>query len=146
MSLRAFHIVFLIVSTALSLLVGGWNFRAWRFSGDNLHLLMSIGAFLAAVGLVFYGQWFLRKIRTTRIPPLVIVLIGFLLTPRAAEACTVCYGEAAGPMIDGAKIGVYVLYGLVVLVQIGIISFFLVLRNRAKKYAAKQTTLTARGI
>ena len=62
----------------------------------------------------------------------------------------ICYllrrRQEAGPMIDGAKIGVYVLYGLVVLVQIGIISFFLVLRNRAKKYAEKQTTLTARGI
>ncbi len=146
MSLRAFHIFFLVVSTALSLLVGGWNFRAWRLSGDNLHLLMSIGSFLAAVGLLFYGQWFLRKIRTTRIPPLAIVLIGFLFAPRTAEACSVCYGEASGPMIDGAKVGVYVLYGLVVLVQFGIISFFLVLRNRAKKFAATQAIITARGL
>lgn len=144
MNLRVFHIVFIVASLGLSFLLAGWNFRAWNLGGAAWHLWLAVACALAGVGLVVYGQWFFRKVRSPqqerarrrkRIRPVPLVLLALWFAPRAAEACTVCYGEAEGPMIDGARIGVFVLYGLVLFVQIGLIAFFLTLRRRAKRYA-----------
>ncbi len=50
MSLKAFHIVFVIFSTLLALGVGGWCI-----------------SFACALALVIYGIWFYRKMKRLRI-------------------------------------------------------------------------------
>jgi hypothetical protein len=50
-------------------------------------------------------------------------------------ACPVCFGAAEGSMIDGAKIGVFVMLGVVFAVQGAFVGFFLYLRKRAKRIA-----------
>lgn len=50
-----------------------------------------------------------------------------------AAACPVCYGEASGDMIDGAKLSVLFLGGLVYLVIGGAAGVVLALRRRVRK-------------
>lgn len=63
MSLKTFHIVFVVVSTILALGFGVWAFREYRVSGDGTTVWAGVGSLLAAVALVVYGFWFLRKLK-----------------------------------------------------------------------------------
>ena len=57
MSLKAFHIVFIAITSLLSFLVGGW-----AISGGAKPSVALIG-FGAGIALVSYGVWFWRKIK-----------------------------------------------------------------------------------
>ena len=50
-------------------------------------------------------------------------------------ACTMCFGAEESGIIDGAKIGVLVMLGVLFAVQGGFVGFFLYLRKRAKRIA-----------
>jgi hypothetical protein len=50
-------------------------------------------------------------------------------------ACPVCFGAEETSMIDGAKLGVAVMLGILFVVQGGFVGFFLYLRKRAKRNA-----------
>ena len=50
-------------------------------------------------------------------------------------ACPVCFGAEETSMIDGAKLGVLVMLGVLFAVQGGFVGFFLYLRKRAKRIA-----------
>jgi hypothetical protein len=61
-----------------------------------------------------------------------VVLIGGSST---VLACPVCFGAEETSMIDGAKLGVLVMLGILFAVQGGFVGFFLYLRKRAKRIA-----------
>lgn len=63
MSLKAFHIVFIILSTALAIGFGIWATRDFAQSGSWVHLTLGVGSFLGSIVLVRYGFWFLRKLK-----------------------------------------------------------------------------------
>ena len=63
MSLKAFHIIFIAVCVVFSLGFGAWGIREYTASGTVSNLIMGIGAFIAAVALVIYGAWFLKKLK-----------------------------------------------------------------------------------
>jgi len=50
-------------------------------------------------------------------------------------ACPVCFGAEETSMIDGAKLGVFVMLAITLAVQGGYVGFFLYLRKRAKRIA-----------
>jgi hypothetical protein len=50
-------------------------------------------------------------------------------------ACPLCFGAAETPLIDGAKLGVLVMLGVLFAVQGAFLAFFLYLRKRAKENA-----------
>jgi hypothetical protein len=50
-------------------------------------------------------------------------------------ACPVCFGAEETSLIDGAKLGVLVMLGILFAVQGGFVAFFLYLRKRAKRSA-----------
>ena len=62
-SLKSFHIVFVICSFLLLAGFGYWALQAFQTSGEGLMLTLSLGSFLAAGALLFYGVWFLKKLR-----------------------------------------------------------------------------------
>jgi len=145
-SLRAFHLLFIAASTLLAFGLGGWCVHASRSAGAGNYLALGIASFVCGIGLIVYGAWFQRKIRSAeeererrrrsmhRVP---VLLAAWVLGSRAAEACSVCFGEADGPMIDAARLGVWLLFGLVLAIQIGFVAFFVQLHRRAKRYRAK---------
>jgi hypothetical protein len=67
MSLKGFHIVFIVFSTLLALGVGGWCIWVDLVEGGPIYLAGAICSFAAAVALVIYGVWFYRKMKRLRI-------------------------------------------------------------------------------
>ena len=63
MSLKAFHIFFIIVSTLLAFGFGLWAVDDFMESNSWVHLGLGLGSFVAGAALVRYGFWFLRKLK-----------------------------------------------------------------------------------
>lgn len=59
-----------------------------------------------------------------------IVLV--LLAAQAASACPVCWGNPDDPMVQSANAGIWVLLGIVALVQVGFAALFISFWRRAK--------------
>ena len=146
MSLRAFHLLFVTASTLLAFGFGGWCVHASRAAGSGGYLALGIASFATGLVLIAYGAWFRRKVRTAEqereqrrrnLHRLPVLLAAWVLGARAAEACSVCYGQAEGPMIDAARLGVWLLFGLVLAIQVSFVAFFVYLHRRAKRYRAK---------
>lgn len=62
MSLRAFHIVFVTVSTLLCLFFAVWAFGFSRESGAIITVLGVVGV-IGSLGMPVYGVFFYRKAR-----------------------------------------------------------------------------------
>ena len=143
MSLKNFHIVLISLSSLLAFAFGGWSIRAFTATDDVTNLLLGLFSLALGLGLIFYIVWFARRIHTrdeeerrkrNLIRPLALPVIIWFLGTRTAGACPVCYGEAEGPMIDAARMGVWLLFGLVFAMQVAFALFFIYLRRRAKQY------------
>lgn len=63
MSLKAFHIFFILISTLLCVIFGVWAVRDYRVHGNTVNLALGLVSFVLSVGLVWYGRWFLRKLK-----------------------------------------------------------------------------------
>ncbi len=55
MSLKGFHIVFITLSILLAIGCAAWSFA------NQTALAFGIASVVAAVALIFYGIWFIRK-------------------------------------------------------------------------------------
>jgi hypothetical protein len=67
MSLKGFHIVFIVFSTLLALGVGGWCIWVDLVEGAPIYLAGAICSFVVAVALIIYGIWFYWKMKRLRI-------------------------------------------------------------------------------
>jgi len=63
MSLRIFHIIFIIVCVGLSLCVGVWGIRDYMQERSVGALALAIGFLLGGVVLVLYGRSAYQKLR-----------------------------------------------------------------------------------
>ena len=63
MSLKAFHIVFIIASILLAFGFAGWSLVNFSEGKRTMDLLFGIGSALAAIGLIFYGRYVLKKLK-----------------------------------------------------------------------------------
>jgi len=60
-SLKAFHILFIVLSILLAFAFGVWGLRAYSIQGESVYRNLGLISLGAGAGLVFYGVWFLRK-------------------------------------------------------------------------------------
>jgi hypothetical protein len=67
MSLKAFHIVFIVFSTLLALALGAWCIWVDLVEGAPIYLSGAIASFIVAAALIVYGVWFYRKMKRLRI-------------------------------------------------------------------------------
>jgi hypothetical protein len=67
MSLKAFHIVFVVFSTLLALALGVWCIWVDLVEDAPVYLAGAIASFATAVALIVYGIWFYRKMKRLRI-------------------------------------------------------------------------------
>ncbi len=63
MSLRAFHLLFIALSIAMSAVVGGWGLQRWLAGGEAADLALGAFFFLFGFTLVLYGVRTWRKLR-----------------------------------------------------------------------------------
>ena len=61
MSLKAFHLVFIIASILLAFGFGIWMAVAFFKEGGVVNLIVALASFGAGVGLIFYERYFLKK-------------------------------------------------------------------------------------
>jgi hypothetical protein len=62
MSLKTFHLIFISASTLLAFGFGAWCLAAWPSDGMPARVSMAVISFAAAIGLLGYGKWFLKKL------------------------------------------------------------------------------------
>lgn len=137
MSLKGVHVLLVSLSAFLAL-----GFAAWAWT--NGHPLVAAGSVIVAIGLACYVVWFSRKIKSKEeeqerrkkllrpLPAMIAAL--WWLGPQPAHACAVCYGQAQGSMIDAARLGVWLLFALVFLIQLGFVLFFVKLWRRSRDW------------
>ncbi len=63
MSLKAFHLFFISVSTILALGFASWCFMEYRTQGSALFAVSGCAAVASGAALVFYGLRFARKLK-----------------------------------------------------------------------------------
>jgi hypothetical protein len=63
MSLRAFHLLFVLLSAALAVFFAAWASGQYRLEGGGGYVVVMVAAIGAALGLVYYGIAFKRKTR-----------------------------------------------------------------------------------
>jgi len=63
MSLKAFHIVFISVSTLLAFAFALWLWQSYSHSGRVIHLVCAILSLGAGGALLCYGKYFLKKLK-----------------------------------------------------------------------------------
>jgi hypothetical protein len=63
MSLKAFHIAFVTLSSLLSLGFGAWAGQQYLESGETGLAVLALMSFIVGLGLIVYGRVFLRKLR-----------------------------------------------------------------------------------
>lgn len=66
MSLKAFHIIFVLLSTLLSVGFAMWAVGQYLDEDAAGYLVVAFAALVVAAGLVGYGVWFLRKLKDIR--------------------------------------------------------------------------------
>lgn len=64
MSLKAFHVVFIVIAFCLCVGFGVWGVRDAQLDGDSASLTMGICSFASAAVLGVYFVWFINKLRS----------------------------------------------------------------------------------
>jgi hypothetical protein len=63
MSLKAFHIVFIVASILLAFFFGAWLLHDFAATRQAAELIVGILSILAGLGLIAYGKSILRKLK-----------------------------------------------------------------------------------
>lgn len=115
MSLKKFHIFFIIISGLLCLWMLFWGIYYYKTSGEWTGILFSALGAVGAVMLYRYLRWFLQKYAR-----ILSALAGFLLVGLSqviaspVQACSTCYGDPTSPLTKGTLAGVWFLGGVIV--------------------------------
>ena len=67
MSLKAVHIIFVFITTALALGIGAWCVYMNLVEGVHSYVAGAVASFVSAVALIVYGFWFYRKMKRLKI-------------------------------------------------------------------------------
>lgn len=67
MSLKAFHIFFVVFSVAISAFFGVWTLMYQVEGVEPISMMYGYGSLVASVGLIVYGVLFLQKIKRERL-------------------------------------------------------------------------------
>ena len=63
MSLRIFHIVFIIAAFGLSLFVALWGFREYAATHSSAALTLAVLFVICGAALIWYGMYVVKKLR-----------------------------------------------------------------------------------
>ncbi len=63
MSLKAFHVVFIVASILLAFGIAAWSLIRFADGGRTNDLIYGLAAALAGVALIAYGRYVLKKLK-----------------------------------------------------------------------------------
>ena len=61
MSLRMFHIIFVLVSSLLMIYIGTWAYMMWDYYADSAYFSYLSLSIVGLIILILYGQKFIKK-------------------------------------------------------------------------------------
>lgn len=61
MSLRIFHLVFILAAILAADMFGAWAIWSYPLTGSGLNLALGLFALVAGLALTVYALWFARK-------------------------------------------------------------------------------------
>lgn len=143
MSLRFFHIVFIALSSLVSIVVGIWALDAYRTDGSTTWIALAALAFAGGALLVVYGNRFLQKTRKLGVAALVAA--GTLGLPSELLACTVCVGNTHSSLRDGMNAGILALLGFALFMIVSFAVFFIYLARKARAAATSELQVPESG-
>ena len=129
MSLKAFHLVFILASIALGVWFGIWCMGEYSFTESALTLGMGLLSFASSVGLSVYLGWFLKKSRGIGY----IVLALGLFASSQASACPVCIGDPNSLFVKSANMAVIFMLGVVGVMLAAFAGLFILWSRRDKQ-------------
>ena len=129
MSLKAFHLIFVIASILLGLGVGGWGVQEYHTHGELGPLMIGIIFFAMGIALFFYGRRMLKKTKDIGY----LALAAMFMLEQNAAACAACFGESDAPMADGMNAGIFTLLIVVGGTLAGIAGFFIYIIRRGAR-------------
>jgi hypothetical protein len=136
MSLRFFHILFIVLSALMSLVVGIWAIDAYQADGSATWMGLAVLAFAGGAFLVVYGNRFLQKTRKLGVAALVAA--GTIGLPADLLACAVCLGNTESSLRDGMNAGVLALLGFALFMIVSFAAFFIYLWRKSKSVESSQ--------
>jgi hypothetical protein len=123
MSLKSFHLVFIVASIALAGFFTAWAFNDYQMSDAASSLVMAIGGALATAVLCGYFGWVVRKLKSYSYLAIPVALS--LLYSNGAWACATCFGNPSSPMVKAANAGVLFLLVVVSTVLVAFAGLFI---------------------
>ncbi len=130
MPLRYVHLGFISAATVLALGLGAWSVGAWMEEGGAQWATLAVVGVGGAVGLVFYGTRFFRKMRGLGVVTLVFGIV--LSAPESVLACPACVGTTDSPLATGMNLGILTLVGVTITMLLAMGAFFVHLARRAR--------------
>jgi len=130
MSLKTFHLVFIVASIALSAYVAAWGLSDYRASEVVSSLILSVGGALATVLLCGYLGWVVRKLKAYSYFVLALLLS---TVPTELWACPTCLSNSNSPLVKAANVGVLFLLGVISTLLVAFGSLFIVWFRRAQR-------------
>ena len=137
MSLKSFHLVFIVASILLGLGVGAWGIREYQAKGEIAALILGILFLLMGGVLLVYGRRMLKKTKDIGY----LCFLGILMLHQEAFACASCFGESDSAMAEGMNAGVLTLLIIIGGTLAAIASFFIYLIWRGARHAKKEALL-----
>lgn len=67
MSLRAFHLVFILIAMIGADVFGAWAIHEWRLTGEWTTLALGAISLVGGLGLAAYSAWFVVKLEKAHI-------------------------------------------------------------------------------
>jgi len=137
MSLKSFHLVFIVASILLGLGVGAWGIREYQAKGEIGALILGILFLLTGGVLLVYGRRMLEKTKDIGY----LCFFGILMLHQDAFACASCFGESDSAMAEGMNAGILTLLIIIGGTLAAITSFFIYLIWRGARHAKKEALL-----
>ncbi len=143
MSLKAFHLFFIVASILLAAGLGGWSYAQYNALGESWLLALGIGSFVTMTALIVYLPWFIKRYRAFSYLAIAAVLAAGSLTSTPAFACAVCFGDPNSLMVKSASTGIWLLIGIISTVLLTFIGLFGFWWSRARKLSRTEITRLA---
>ena len=137
MSLRAFHIVFIVLAIVLCFSFGYWSGAEYAEAGPGWVLVCAIASILLGIGLTFYGFRVWRKLKTLgtlqssiTLNATILGIMLMTLLANHATACPSCYGDPQSSAANGINAAIFLLFGVTGGVVGAILLFFRRMKQR----------------
>ena len=117
MSLRGFHILFIIASIGLCAFFSWWAYEQYQENHSASYLATAVISSLISLGLILYTVQFIKKTKNL----LAFHALALLLIPRVGEACSVCF---AGDPTQKASVALRNSVIFLLAVLLGVLALF----------------------